>query len=266
VEVQIEAFAAGAERLRQPLYLWNAAVWRAMMAMLDGRLEEAEQLAAGAASSGIRSEGVTAPQYYAVQLLGIRLEQDRMGELEAPARELVSGNPRRAAWRAGLATLLRQTGRVDEARAEFDILAQDGFAQITRDGDWMVVAALSADLAASLGDAERCADLYELLIPYAATNVVIGLGALCVGSTQRYLGRLALTLGRRDDAIAHLREAVQANTEMRAVVELAHSRIDLARALGRGSESRQWLDLAETAAAEFGLPLVARRAAELRNS
>src|SRR5436305_1772048 len=29
VDAQIEAFSAGAERLRQPLYLWNAAVWRA---------------------------------------------------------------------------------------------------------------------------------------------------------------------------------------------------------------------------------------------
>ena len=57
VEVQIEAFAAGAERLRQPLYLWNAAVWRAMTAMLDGRLEEAEQLAAGAASLGHPQRG-----------------------------------------------------------------------------------------------------------------------------------------------------------------------------------------------------------------
>ena len=42
----MEAFTAGAERLRQPLYLWNAAVWRAMIALLDGRLEEAEPLAA----------------------------------------------------------------------------------------------------------------------------------------------------------------------------------------------------------------------------
>jgi DNA-binding SARP family transcriptional activator len=266
VEVQMQAFAVGAERLRQPLYLWNAAVWKAMMAMLDGHLEEAEQLAAAAVSSGIRSEGVTAPQYYAVQLLAIRMEQDRMGELEAPARELVSTNPDRSAWRAGLATLLRQTGRIDAARAEFDVLARDGFTGITRDGDWMVVAALTADLAAGLGDAERSADLYDLLLPYAETNVVIGLGAMCLGSTHRYLGRLALTLGRTDDAIGHLRRAVDANTAMRAVIELAHAQIDLARALPSGTERQSLLALAEAVAAERALPLVARRAAELRNS
>ncbi len=97
VEVQIDAFTAGAEQLRQPLYLWNAAVWQAMKALLDGRLEEAEPLAAAAVSSGIRSEGVTAPQYYAVQVLYLRREQARMGELEDPVREALSTNPERAA-------------------------------------------------------------------------------------------------------------------------------------------------------------------------
>ncbi|MGZ4177245.1 MAG: ATP-binding protein, partial [Solirubrobacteraceae bacterium] len=208
VEVQIEAFSAGAESLRQPLYLWNAAVWQAMLALLDGRLEEAEQLAAAAMSSGIRSEGVTAPQYFAVQVLYLRREQARMGELEDAVREALGTNADRAAWRAGLALLLHETGRTEEARSEFDLLARDGFGWIPRDGDWMVVSALAADLAHALDDAPRAALLYDLLTPFADTNVVIGLGAVCRGATSRYLGRLALTLGRRADAVAHLRHAV----------------------------------------------------------
>ncbi len=265
VEVQIDAFTAGAEQLRQPLYLWNAAVWHAMMALLDGRLEEADQLAAGAVTSGIRSEGVTAPQYYAVQLLEIRREQGRMGELEAAARDLVSGNPNRAAWRAGLATLLCENGRPEEAQSELDFLAREGFARIPRDGDWMVVAALTAGVAAGVGDAERAAALYELLLPFADTNVVIGLGAVCLGSTHRYLGRLALTMERHEDALEHLRAAVRANTALRATVELAHSQLDLADVLGCGSESRELVERAEAIAAERALPVVARRAAELRD-
>lgn len=264
VEVQIDAFTASAERLRQPLYLWNAAVWQAMKALLDGRLEEAEPLAASAVSSGIRSEGVTAPQYYAVQVLYLRREQARMGELEDPVREALSTNPDRAAWRAGLALLLHETGRTEEARAEFDMLAREGFAWIPRDGDWMVVAALAADLAHALGDAERAAPLYELLTPFDNTNVVIGLGAVCLGATSRYLGRLALTLGRHDDAVAHLRHAVAANASLQAVVELAHSRVDLAWALGPGTEAAALLEAAEAAATERRLPAVARRAGLLR--
>ncbi len=264
VEVQIEAFSAGAERLRQPLYLWNAAVWRAMQALLDGRLDEVEALAASAVSSGIRSEGVTAPQYYAVQLLYLRREQSRMGELEDPVREALSANPDRAAWRAGLALLLHETGRTEEARAEFDLLARDDFDWIPRDGDWMVVAALAADLASALGDTARAQRLYELLEPFADTNVVIGLGAVYMGATSRYLGRLAMTLGRREQAVAHLRRAVEATAALRATVELAHTRVDLAWALGAGPEAAELLEAAEAVATERRLPAVARRAASLR--
>ena len=123
VEAQVAAFEAGAEELRQPLFLWNGAVWRAMLALLDGRLADADRLATEALSSGIMPEGVTAPQYYAIQLLGIRREQARMGELEGAARELVASNPSRLAWRSGLATLLCDTGRHDEAREEVADLA-----------------------------------------------------------------------------------------------------------------------------------------------
>jgi len=61
VAAQIQAFSDGAERLRQPLYLWNAAVWRAMQALLAGRLELAEQLASGAVAAGSHPESVHRP-------------------------------------------------------------------------------------------------------------------------------------------------------------------------------------------------------------
>jgi tetratricopeptide (TPR) repeat protein len=179
-------------------------------------------------------------------------------------REALSTNPGRASWRAGLALLLNETGRTEEARAEFDVLARDGFEWFPRDGDWMVVTALAADLAHALDDSERAAILYESLTPFAETNVVIGLGAVCLGATSRYLGRLALTLKRRDQAVAHLRHAVQANASLQAVVELAHSRVDLAWALGPGTEAVELLELAEAVAVERRLPAVARRAALLR--
>ena len=91
------AFEAGAEELRQPVFIWNPYVWRAMLALLDGRLAEAERLAAEALSSGIMPEGVTAPQYYAMQLLGIRREQGRMVELEG-ADPRAGGRQSRCAW------------------------------------------------------------------------------------------------------------------------------------------------------------------------
>jgi DNA-binding SARP family transcriptional activator len=266
VEVQIEAFNRGARRLRQPLYLWHAGVWHSMIALLDGRLAVAEELASSTLSGGIRTEGVTAPQYYAIQMLAIRREQARMAELEAPARELVASNPDRPAWRAALATMLLATGRADEAQAELDVLAGDGFASIPADGDWSVVVALIGEVAAGLGDAERAGRLYELLLPYADSYVVVGLGAICLGAVSRYLGCLALAVGRRGDAQEHLRRAVAANTRLGAVVELAHAQLDLAQALGGGAEAANLIAAAEAVAADRALTKVARRAAQLRDA
>jgi tetratricopeptide (TPR) repeat protein len=210
-------------------------------------------------------EGVTAPQYYAIQLLGIRREQARMGELEGAARELVARNPLRMAWRSGLATLLCDTGRHDEAREVLAGMAEE-FAAVPPDGDWMITFALLADVAADLEDAEHAASLYELLVPYRDSNVVIGHGAICFGSVARYLGRLALTVGDRDLALEHLRHAVDASAAMRAPVHLAHARLDYAVALGAGgdwSAADTLIEQAAETAAVLELPLVARRAESL---
>ncbi len=96
-------------------------------------------------------------------------------------------------------------GRREEARAELAALAARDFVDIRLDGDWMIAITLLADCAVELGDAERAAQLYELLLPYREVNVVIGLAAVCLGSAARYLGRLAATMGRPDDAADALR-------------------------------------------------------------
>jgi tetratricopeptide (TPR) repeat protein len=263
-EVEIDAFAAGALALRQPLFLWNAEVWRAMLALLDGRLEESERLAASALAIGNRSDAVTAPQYYAIQLMGIRREQARMGELEAPLRAMIDANPARPAWRGALALLLSDAGRVDEARAQLELLVRDGLETISRDGDWLIAMTVLADAAAELEHRPAAATLYELLAPSAEAVVVIGLGSVCQGAAARYLGRLALTLGRRDEALAHLRRALSADTALRAPVALAYTQLHYAQALGDGPEARALIAAATAGAAERGLPRVlaqARRAA-----
>jgi tetratricopeptide (TPR) repeat protein len=188
-----------------------------------------------------------------------------MGELEAAARELVARNPERIAWRSGLATLLCDTGRHDEARALATDMA-DGFAAVPPDGDWMITFALMADVAADLEDAEQSAKLYELLEPYRDTNVVIGHGAVCFGSAARYLGRLALTIGEREQALEHLRHGVDASAAMRAPVHLAHARLDYASALAAGGDraaARPLIEQAAEAASALDLPRVARRAERL---
>jgi DNA-binding SARP family transcriptional activator/tetratricopeptide (TPR) repeat protein len=264
VDAQIDAFSEGADMLRQPLFLWQAAVWRAMRALLAGSLERADALAAEALGAGSKGEALTAPQYYAIQLLAVRREQGRIGELEAPAREMIKRSPGIAAWPAALATLLWETGRVDEAKTVFERVAEHEFDDIPRDGDWLIAMTLLADTAAELHDARRSEKLYELLLPYRDLNVVIGLAAVCLGSAARFLGRLATAMGRRAEAAEHFERALGGNATLNAPVFLAHTQLDYARLVGPGDpRARALIDEAARAAEELALPAVARRAAEL---
>ena len=266
VEAQIDAFTARARELREPLYMWQVAIWRVMRALLAGHLSTADRLASEALAAGIRPERETAPQYHAIQLLAIRREQGRMAELEAAARDLVNSNAQRPAWRAGLATLLLETDRADEARSEFEALASEEFSDIPDDGDWLIATTLIADVATGLNDRERAQRLYALLEPYRERNVVIGSGAVCLGVVARTLGRLALTAGDRAAAIENLDLAVEANEALRAPVQLAHSRLDYAEALSGGTQRRAMIDAARRTADELHLPSVARRAETLRTA
>jgi DNA-binding SARP family transcriptional activator/tetratricopeptide (TPR) repeat protein len=264
VDAQIEAFASGAERLRQPFYLWHAAVWRAMRALLYGRLEQADELASEALAAGAHAEAITAPQYYAIQLLAIRREQARIAELEEPARQLVSGNPARPAWRASLVTLLCDTDRLEEARAEFEHVVAADFKDIPQDGDWLITMTLLAESCAELRDRRRAAQLHELLLPYREVNVVVGLAVVCLGSAARYLGRLAITMGDREEAIGHFDRALEANAALNAPVQVAHTQLDYAEALGQGPDADDLTDQAAQTAQELDLPALARRAGALR--
>jgi DNA-binding SARP family transcriptional activator/tetratricopeptide (TPR) repeat protein len=268
VDAQMEAFSAGADRLRQSLFEWNAIVWQAMHALLAGALDRADRLASEALATGAPAEAVTASQYYAIQVLAIRRDQGRIGELEQAARRLVAENPGRPAWRAALANLLCEEGRLAEAREEFERLAAHDFEDVPKDLDWMIAMTLLSDVCADLGDADRAALLYDKLEPYAGVNVVIGLAAACLGSAASYLGKLADTMGRGDLAAEHFERALAANAALGAPACLARSQIDYARAITRldpgDPRAGELLEAAAEAAARHGLGAVARKVAATR--
>jgi DNA-binding SARP family transcriptional activator/tetratricopeptide (TPR) repeat protein len=267
VDAQMEAFAAGADRLRQPLFEWNVLLWRAMRALLAGSLGRADQLAAEALAAGAPAEAVTATQYYSIQLLAIRREQGRMGELEPAARRLVADNPGRPAWRAGLANLLCEEGRLPEAQAEFEQLAARDFEDVPRDLDWMIAMTLLSDVCADLGDARRAELLYAKLEPYSAVNVVVGFAAVCLGSAAGFLGKLAATMGRYEVAAQHFEHALAANRELRAPACLARAQIDYVRAMRLADSddprAEELLAQAARTAQDLGLGAVSRKVAAL---
>ena len=96
---------------------------------------------------------------------------------------------------------------------------------------WLKSMTLVGEICSFLGDRERAELLYESLAPYAERCVVDAPVAACSGSVERYLGQLAATLGRLDDAAAHFERAIAVNDGIRAWPLVAHTRYDFASLL-----------------------------------
>jgi tetratricopeptide (TPR) repeat protein len=270
VDVGIAACARLAESLRQPVYLWWTAVFRGMRALLDGRFEAAENLIPEALGIGQRVQSENALQVYATQMFLLRREQGRLAELEGAHRGMVEQYPDIPAWRAGLAMLYRETDRRDEARRELDRLAAHDFRDLPRDLFWLIGIALSSDVASWLGDERRAALLYDLLLPYADRTIVTGRAVVCAGSASQYLGALAATMGRCDEAEAHFERALAMNARLGTHPFTTYAEHDYARMLLRRDHTddrrraRVLLERAAHTSQRLGMTFLHRKVAALR--
>ena len=223
-DAEIDVYARLAQEIRQPLYLWHVPLFGAMRAIMEGRFLEAERLAEEALAVGQRGFDQTAAQFYGVQLFALRKEQGRVAELEPAIKAFVDQYPVIPAWRCGLAFIYAEAGREAEARAEFERLAGD-LASVPEDALWITVLSLLSEVCAFLGDVDRAGVLYQVLAPYAGRAVVVAPACACFGAVSQYLGTLATTMRRWDDAAHHLfrRRARAERTDGRATVRCPHS-------------------------------------------
>jgi tetratricopeptide (TPR) repeat protein len=190
--------------------------------------------------------GNAAPRWNAemsrrLQLYLLRRSQGRLEELA----ETQEAAPEAFAFRTYpivdcvLARFYDELGRVDDSGRIFSNLAKDDFAQIPFDEEWLVSLGLLAEVAYSRGDGSRAEALYDQLAPYSS-QVAVAYPEISIGSVARYLGLLASTLARWEDAERHFEEAIATNERIGARPWLAHTQEDYARMLlGRGQSSDQ---------------------------
>ena len=88
------------------------------------------------------------------------------------AQSSARARPWRPLYQCALANLCVELGRSTEAARRLAALASDGFAGISRDGDWLLAMALLTETSGELGDVSSAAQLYELLSPCA--HVCVG--------------------------------------------------------------------------------------------
>ena len=222
-EAEFERWRRVLEETKQPLHLSLVAIVDAMRSLMRGRFEESERQAQHAFSIGQGLQVETAAGVFGLQMFVLRREQGRLKEVEPAVRLFIQQHSATAAWRPGLAVIYSELGRTADARAEFENLAQHDFADLPRDAVWMGTMTYLVDVCNFLGDQARAESLYRILLPYAGRNVVVSTAAACYGALSRYLGALATTLERWDDAARHFEDALAMNARMDARPWLAHT-------------------------------------------
>ena len=262
----LEVSAGMADDLKQPAQLWYVAVTRALLALFEGRLGEAEELIGRALALGQRAQSWEALVYYRIQMFGLRSAQGRLEEMEEILRRSVEEYPGYPVLRCVLASVLCELERDAECDLIFEGLAADDFAELPRDEEWLFGMTLLASACAFLGDVPRAKVLHDLLVPYADRNA-LSVPDLSTGSVSRSLGVLAATAGDRDGAIAHFEEALTMNARMGALPWLAHTEHEYARVLLDGAageeveRARGLLRVAVDSYRELGMDSWADRAA-----
>jgi class 3 adenylate cyclase len=257
-----------ADDLAQPALRWAMAIPDITLTVLAGRVHEGERMAHQALEAGTSAGYPDAQVFFAIQLVTIKTVQDRLGELEALVTQIVTQHHGLWAWQAVLALIHCQRGHLDDARLVFEKLAADDFASFPYDVQWLTGMALSAEVCAELGDAPRAAILAHFLAPYADQFVSSG-PVSCFGSVARYLGRLAATMGRLDDADTHFATATAAHTRIGAPAWQARTQLDWATLLltrqhhGDIHLAANLLGQAQATARQLALNAIERRAATL---
>src|SRR5262249_40495975 len=133
---------------------------------------------------------------------------DDAASLEADLRSAFGSLPHELGGLLGemvIAKLRARAGDRQGAHAQLEALAAHPLFDAIREPTWLV---LLADACHVTGDAKLAERLYTALLPCAARFTWLGpLNACLEPPFARALGVLAETLGRRDDAVAHLEDA-----------------------------------------------------------
>jgi tetratricopeptide (TPR) repeat protein len=196
---------------------------------------------------------------YGIQMFTIRREQGRLGEVAALVKLFVEQHPATAVWRPGLALIYSELGLREEARHEFEILAEKDFTDLPQDAMLATCITYLSEVCAFLGDADRAASLYRLLFPYTGRNIMVGYLTLFYGAADHYLGILAATMSHWEEAERHFQDAITMNARMEAIPWLAHTQHQYAAMLlargnaGDRGRAMSILDEALETACELGM-------------
>ena len=218
-----------AEELRLPVLRWLVTVLRGTRTILAGDVADAEKLAIEALELSQATDQPDASTWFGVQLYMVRYEQGRLGDLIDMSHAAIARAPRLYTWHAALVMALTELDRVDEARTVMDELLRVDYPGRRGEPHWHIGMSCLGSAAAAIGDRAGAERVYEALLPSSGRWASIM--PLSLGSLDRVLGELALTLGRFDAAVTHFTKAIAVHDAAPAPSFSARSRIGLIRTL-----------------------------------
>ncbi len=225
--VEVEECRALSRRLRQPVYVGQVRRFDTMLALLDGRLEEARSLI----STPLPEDAKADVGAVASQLLVLEWLQGGLGPFVKAASAMTAERPWLPVFRAAECLVLAEAGRVVEAAERCDSFAAEVLPNVPDDENLLLTMVLLGHASAHLDRPETSRLLHRLIRPYAQRAVVTGSGDACLGSAGLAAGILAAGSGELDEAVEHLQAALEHNLDLGVRPFVVLNRLELARVL-----------------------------------
>lgn len=263
----LEAAGRLVAELRQPTLRWLVGNTRAVRLLLAGDLVEGERLLHSNLELGQATGQADAASFFSGHLFQLLYDRGGLEQIEAQIAQAAAKPGLPFLFQAYLALLLCESDRSADARVIYDRLARNDFAAVPLDNGWMLTIPPCALVAVHFGDRTGASALYRLLAPYG-DQVAFAYGGAW-GAVAHYLGLLATTLGRFDDADAHFAAAAETHARNGMPAWLARTRLAWGRMLlarrrtGDGERARSLAEAATAGFAALGLDHWVARAEEL---
>ena len=269
VDAGIEAHVRLGDELQQRMQLAHGLILSGMRALLAGNVSHADELNSELQRFAQQHPVPWAAPAIDLQTLILRWAQGRLAELPHAYGVADERAGRLLNVIACRAFICSEQDDAPDALALIQQLDPKRLATIPDYVDRTLALSLLSQACAAVGATAHADALYWLALPHADYVVKAGSGAVCLGSVSRYLGMLATTLGRFDDAARHFDESDAMNSRLHAGPLLAHTRVDRARMHlarhGRGDRRRAHalLEEARERFEGFGMSYHASRARDL---
>jgi hypothetical protein len=199
---------------------------RGMRAFLAGRLAEGEAMLERARRIGAAIEEPDTEYVFGgarVMVLADLTDRDEVigAAQHTEAAAAAAGDSRLLIF----AAYLRSSANDHQGATQLldQALAPD-FANIARDGSWLMLMCMAAYVISRSHNIARARPIYTLLTPCAGQIVVNAAAVTFGGVTDHYLGLLAAALGQPGTAARHLDDAIAAYQRLGATLFLARAR------------------------------------------